>query len=329
MTNVPSGDDVELLEETLKFVQKKFDPGKYSGSKDVAALEAFAANLREYWKLHPHESERGRVYASAYFLTDEAQRWWLDIRGPRSLPPDIQTLDQFIEALTAQFAPHASRERATEELRTLKQGKLPVTEYINKFGRLYKKAHRVDYTLLYQWFIAGLAPGERQGVTAWAAAQEMAGNSVELEQMIEFLRIQSKKNATGPTLEGKGLKLREEDEDLEPMDIGAVQVRNRNQGWHKVGDRPSKGQWGQHEGRKETRICYFCGKAGHLVKDCRYLPKMRERADWIEKHQRNQAPNPKKAHQGNKKAPTQEVARWRGQRKSEPQKETHQGSSQQ
>ena len=60
----------------------------------------------------------------------------------------------------------SAREQALGELRKLKQGKLSIDRYIEKYQSLVQESHNVDPELQHQWFIAGLAPGERQSVTA-------------------------------------------------------------------------------------------------------------------------------------------------------------------
>ena len=68
--------------------------------------------------------------------------------------------------------PRSAGEQALAELRKLKQGKLLIDRYIEKYHSLDQKCHNVDPELQYQWCIRGLAPGERQSVTAWAADRE-------------------------------------------------------------------------------------------------------------------------------------------------------------
>lgn len=326
MNNVSMDNEPEpgesIFELAFRDVRKHFSPGCYSGSEGEAALEQFTINLREYWKLSPQVPEHLRVRASGYFLKDKAQRWWLTERGPSDIPPHIQTVEQFIDALTAKFTSGDSRERATEALRKLKQGRNSLAEYIDKFSSLYKKAYHTDVDQAYRWFIAGIAPSDRHAAVAWAANRAWKQKSVGLEQMFDYLRVQDKLNATELSMRSK------EEDDLEPMDIGAVQTRDRAPDRYKGMDRAPKGHGRPPDRRKETRACYCCGKVGHLVKDCRAMLAMRERIARREEYQRKQAPKQNKGYQGNKSAPTQEVARWRGPRQSEPQQKTRQGSNQ-
>ena len=83
----------------------------------------------------------------------------------------------------------------------------------------------MDPELQYQWFIAGLAPGERQSVTAWSAYRELKGEVVGLDTMVQFLRMKERRNATAIALAEKGELVGGGDPDLEPMDVEAVAAR--------------------------------------------------------------------------------------------------------
>ena len=118
--------------------------------------------------------------------------------------------------------PRSAREQALGELRKLKQGKLSTDRYIEKYQSLVQKIHNVDPELQYQWFIAGLAPGERQSITAWAADKELKGEVVGVDTMVQFLRIKERRNATANALADKGELVGGGNPDLEPMDVEAV-----------------------------------------------------------------------------------------------------------
>ena len=65
--------------------------------------------------------------------------------------------------------PRSAREQALGDFGKLKQGKLSIDRYVETYASLVQKSHNVYPETEYQWFIAGVAPGERQSVTAWAA----------------------------------------------------------------------------------------------------------------------------------------------------------------
>ena len=76
-----------------------------------------------------------------------------------------------------------------------------------------------------KWFTAGLTPGERQSVSAWAADRELKGEVVGLDTMAQLLRIKEQRNATASALAGKGDLVDKGNPDVEPMDVEAVAAR--------------------------------------------------------------------------------------------------------
>lgn len=319
--------DFELPKGMLDECIRLCKPEKYTGSQNVEIIEAFVRGLKSFLEFHPL-TEPGKVFVSACFLDGEAREWWDFLRGGQQLPSEIQNFDKFIKALSDRFMPRAAREQATAELRKLKQGKLSIERYIEKFQALCRKAHQLDPALVYQWFIAGLATGERQAVTGWAADKEMSQQPVGLEEMMNFLRIKDRKNATETALGEKGMSLSCENH-LEPMDIGAVTAHQVSQPGRNQRGQTKGASKGQPQNRQETRTCHFCGIPGHLQKDCRHMQKAKELWEEYRKQQQKQAPFHKKVSQENHGAPTQEATQWRGPQSEESQQTTHQGSNQQ
>lgn len=192
------------------------------------------------------------------------------------------------------------------ELRKLKQGKLSIERYIEKYSSLVQKSHTLDPELVYQWFIAGLSPGERQSVTGWAADRELRGEAVSLQAMMDYLRIKERKNATVTALAEKGEILLGEDSDVQPMDIGAVTTQRASA--HKQGGKGLIEGSNAPRRPREQRTCFFCGKIGHLIRDCKRMQKAKEleKRDWEQR--RKSFLQDKKKQQGNSQAPTQHAA---------------------
>ena len=130
----------------------------------------------------------------------------------------------------------------------------------------------MDSELQYQWFIARLAPGERQSVRAWAADRELKGAVVGLDTVVQFLRIKERRNATATALADKGELLGGGNPDLEPMDVEAVAARTAMRRRDYRGEAPTRGTVaGQPRSDPQQRTCFFCGKAGHMIKDCKRM----------------------------------------------------------
>ena len=199
-------------------------PQRYHGRGDAQVLDEFVAGLQTYLHFYT-ESEEQRVLLASCFLECGARQWWLYLCNGHERLRGIDDVALFVQALLGRFMPRSAREQAIGELRKLKQGKLSIDRYIEKYQSLVQKSHKVDPELQYQWFIAGLTSGERQSVTAWATDRELKGEVVGLDTMVQFLRIKERRNATATGLADKGELVGGGNPDLEPMDIEAVAAR--------------------------------------------------------------------------------------------------------
>lgn len=283
-------------------------PPRYDGRGDARVLDEFVAGLRTYLHFYT-DSEEQRVLLASCFLEGEARQWWLYLCNGQERPTGIDTVASFVQALLGRFMPRSAREQALGELRKLKQGKLSIDRYIEKYQSLLQKSHNVAPELQYQWFLAGLAPGERQSLTAWSADRELRGEEVRMDTMLQFLRIKERRNATITALAEKGELLGEENPDVEPMDIGAVTARPLQRRSDERGRAPTGGKASNRpQNEAQSRTCFFCGKAGHLIKDCRRMQKAKEleRREWASRRKSPEARG--RGPQGNAKAPAQRAA---------------------
>ena len=215
-------------------------PQRYDGTGDAQILDELVAGLRTFLRFYT-ESEEQRVLLASCFLEGEARQRWLYLCNGHERPRGIDDVASFVQALLGRFMPRSAREQALGALRKLKQGKLSIDRHIEKYQSLVQKSHNVDPELQYQWFIAGLNPGERQDLTAWTADRDMKGEVVGLDTMVQFLRIKERRNATATALADKGELLGGGNPDLEPVDVEAVAARTAMRRREDRGEAPTRG----------------------------------------------------------------------------------------
>ena len=110
-------------------------PQRCDGREDAQVLDEFVAGLRTYLHFYT-ESEEQRVHLASCFLEGEARQWWLYLCNGHERPREIDDVASFVQALLGRFMPRSAREQALGELRKLKQGKLSIDRYIEKYQSL-------------------------------------------------------------------------------------------------------------------------------------------------------------------------------------------------
>ena len=127
--------------------------------------------------------------------------------------------------------------------------------------------------------------------------------------MVQFLRLQERRNATATALADKGELAGEGNPDLEPMDVEAVAARTAVGRREDRGEAPPRGITpGRPRNDPQQRTCFFCGKAGHVIKDCKRMQKAKE-LERRDRAARRRSPDiSSRQPQGNAKASTQRAA---------------------
>ena len=96
---------------------------------------------------------------------------------------------------------------------------------------------------------------------------------------------------------------------MEPMDVEALAARATMRRREDRGEAPTRGTIaGRLRSDPEERTCFFCGKAEHMIKDCKRMQK--SKGLWRrERASRRSSPDiSSRQPQGNAKAPTQRAA---------------------
>ena len=127
--------------------------------------------------------------------------------------------------------------------------------------------------------------------------------------MVQFLRIKERRNATATALADKAELLGGGNPELEPMDVEAVAARAAMRRREDGGEAPTRGIVARRpRSDPQQRACFFCGKAGHMIKDCKRMQKAKE-LDRRDRAARRRSPDiSSRQPQGNAKAPTRRAA---------------------
>ena len=215
---------------------------KAMGGKDFHGTESFVAArnwLKETEDLFIifEVEDRQKVQLAVWLLKGEASYWWEVTNAERP----VETWEDFRARFETKFLSDAERSLQLEKFLFLKQGDKTVREYVNQFDELarfgldlvntpHKKALR---------FVKGL----NEPLHSLAMTHIPMGATYErLVQMA---------------------LLNEEDK-------GKKETKAESSQGKKEGLQPKKTDFKKGgKGNKEKRKCNFCGKVGHLVKDCR------------------------------------------------------------
>ena len=135
----------------------------------------------------------------------------------------------------------------------------------------------------------------------------MKGEVVGLDTMVQFLRIKEPRNATATALADKGELVGGGNPDLEPTDVEAVAARTARED---RGEATTRGIIaGRPRSDPQERTSFFCGKAGHMINDCKRMQKSKEPERRDQASRRRSPDISSRQPQGNAKTPMQRAAR--------------------
>ena len=277
-------------------------PAKFSGRGGIKEYYRFLRDMRVYLHL-VIGTEKEKILLFSTFLEGDAREWWdLKCRGLDMIPADICTLDGLYVVFAARFEPKTAQESALQELQSLKQGKLPLGHYIDKFRTLVLRSGVKDENLMYRWLVGGLSGAVQKVAVSWATMAARENGPLTIDDLQQFLLKYAEKDVGEPVFHGAT----ENEPDGEPMDIGAVNARRTATTKQDTRDGAGITKDGKpvQQGFR-ARKCFFCGKPGHILAQCRRLQALRklEQEQW--KRRKEADKNTKGGSPGNAEAPTQ------------------------
>ena len=298
-TGAESREDGEQRRDAKHEIMKLTRLAKFDGKGGPKAYWVFVRNMRAYLSMVNGTAEE-KIFIFSHHLTGDAQEWWdLKCMGPRLVPEDIRTVEELYAAFAARFEPKTTRESALRELQNLKQGKLPLSQYVDKFKSLLHYSGVRDEQLMYRWLIKGLSENVRSVAINWATTETRLGGQPSIAALQNFLLEYADKDVVESIFNSTA----DNEPDGEPMDIGAVNTKRPA-----AAKRDNKDGAGTTEYTKPFRHakrCNFCGNPGHLIAQCRRVQEARKLQREAYQRRREANNKSKEDASGNAKAPMQ------------------------
>ncbi|XP_048132211.1 uncharacterized protein LOC125314297 [Rhodamnia argentea] len=244
----------------------KVKPPTYDGKTDPLVAERWIRKIEGIFRVEEVPEEKKVDFATQY-LEGEAEYWW-EGTGPALGGRDATvSRKDFVEAFDAQFFPKSFRAKMRSDFVHISQGDSTVLEYVGRFNRLSGFAEqfvaseedKADH------FRRGLRPEIRFTLMPFALTtyKDVLERAIRVEQGALECGIQGGSQPKRPKFTNS----------QESYTSGSIKRR----GIHRPGNGKNITIQGpcttcgkHHSGHYswKTRVCFLCGKMGHLRQNC-------------------------------------------------------------
>ncbi|XP_028116776.1 uncharacterized protein LOC114314485 [Camellia sinensis] len=151
--NIPSqNQDQSKSEMIAKF--EKLHPYKFLCGSNPYEVESWLRQIKKLLDTSDIQNEQDMVTMAVFQMEGEANHWWKMIRSTRQVK--TLTWRQFKDLFMEKYFPNSLRQEMVQEFLQLKQGKMPVTQYANRFEALSKYvsaivANEKDKVRRFEW----------------------------------------------------------------------------------------------------------------------------------------------------------------------------------
>ena len=232
------------------------EPTKYDGSSKYSELENWMQGVETYLETKGMLEDKRAIPFVSTLLSGAAATWWryhkISVRN--GISHKLENWEEFREAILAHFRPENAERLAREKLqRCTQQGS--VRDFNQRFQLLMveiPEMHEKDR--VYQ-YLTGLKSAVRLQVELHYP--RTLREAMELAELSDSTLYRAQQGNKPP-------------------------ANNANRGHQQNRNRPNNNRnvWtgkrvnvmdnrATGDGAKETRTCYYCGKAGHIKSDCR------------------------------------------------------------
>lgn len=242
-------------------------PDVFTGA-DRNKCHKFLSQLSLYFAGNPttYASDRAKIVFAMSFLKGKAEDWMAPYIDPEK-EQRITTYAEFKEVLRDTLGEKDRYNQLSQNLLNLKDTE-STSDYTTEFSRL---ASQLDWSgpqlkaHYYQGLKSNIKDSLSQLVTQPESLQELSTTAIRIDNRITERKLE-KKNET-PLLSRLSPQI------PPPSRRGGFHSSPRPQHPHQTGSGPMEidamGVRSEERKRRfDQRACYYCGKSGHLAKDC-------------------------------------------------------------
>lgn len=257
------------------------EPDQFTGER--SKLRGFLLQLRTFFDWNGWgDTEEFRIQRIEYaksLLREGAEKWITPFSEGR-ITPTWTTWAEFELALKQQFGDIDAKETARNRLEKMRQGNRTMTDHWNEFRLVSTDAEYDDATLgrlLLRGISKALQDAWANGDTDFTTTENFAQWAIRKENRLNMVRHIQGAQSTPRQQEvprntnGTFRQPTAQEHRSDPMDLDATNKR----GFLRITRE-------EYARRRENRLCLRCGKAGHMMRNCR-IPQARIREVTVER----------------------------------------------
>ncbi|XP_028083106.1 uncharacterized protein LOC114284408 [Camellia sinensis] len=130
----PRNQDQNKSEMIAKFEKLRLHKFLGGSNPHEAEAEAWLRQIKKLLDTSNIRNEQDRVTRTAFQMEGEADHWWEMIKSTQQV--ETLTWRQFEDLFMEKYFPNSLRQEMIQEFLQLKQGKMPVAQYANRFEAL-------------------------------------------------------------------------------------------------------------------------------------------------------------------------------------------------
>ncbi|KAJ8619853.1 hypothetical protein MRB53_028382 [Persea americana] len=291
---------------------KGYDPPSFSGTTDPIVAETWLREIEKVFKVMKCV-EADKVRLATYKIKGTAEHWWeFEEEALRKTETEI-TWEVFKDTFNKKYIPKHIRAQKAQEFANLIQGNMTVAEYEAKFSELARYAPHLipDEASKADKFEKGLRPILMKQVAGFELEDydKLVTKAFKMEATLALTEQFKDKKHNGNN--GNNYKRGSPNKSHGGYGQPQKQRRADNIKTPVVTCSYCQGRHHVDEYYKKNKLCFNCGKSGHMVKDYTQPCRQGQLAPQAQRHQQQQRP-PQQQQQQRRPFPNDQKAPTKG-----------------